>query len=46
MEQKLNLAYDLINAFTQWFMYHHLDLSDDIKIKMDNFFDYEVQNEN
>ena len=46
MDKKLNLAYDVINAFMQWFLYHHLDYGEDVRIKIEKFFDCEVKDEN
>ncbi len=45
MEKKLSLAYDVINEFMQWFMYHNFALDDEINKKMNAFFEYEVKNE-
>ena len=35
MNKELQLAYDLINAFTQWFLYHHMDFNTDIQNKIE-----------
>lgn len=35
MNKELQLAYDLINAFTQWFLYHHMPFNDDISDKIE-----------
>jgi hypothetical protein len=44
MQKKLNLAYDVINAFVQWFLYHKLPIDEDISMKLDKF--NEVKDEN
>ena len=33
--KRLNAQIDLINAFTQWFLYHHMDFDINIKNKID-----------
>ena len=36
-ELKLDKACKLINAFMQWFLYHHLDYGEDVKRAIEEF---------
>ena len=45
MQKKLDLAYEVINEFVQWFLYHNFYLDENIQAKMDAFFDCEVTND-